>query len=77
MNEKRLKFNDVEVIKKEFHTFKQPITLSLVDIDKIIISDKFKHIDKSFKYFICYKEDDIIEIIKYCFTSMEWIHKIF
>ena len=29
-----------------------PITLNLVDIGKIVISDKFKHNNKDFKYFI-------------------------
>ena len=63
MSEKRLKFNDVEVNKKEFHAFKQPITLNLLDIDKIVVSDKFEHSDKVFKYFIDYKEDNIIRAL--------------
>ena len=37
-----------------------PIALSLVDIAKIIISDKFKHNDKGSKYFIGYTDDNII-----------------
>ena len=31
-----------------------------MDIDKIAISDKFKHSDKGFKYFIDYTPDNII-----------------
>ena len=31
-----------------------------MDIDKIAISDKFKHSDKGFKYFIGYTPDNII-----------------
>ena len=39
--EKILKFGDAELNKKEFSSSKQPIALNLVDIDKIIISNKF------------------------------------
>ena len=48
MSEKTLKFVDVEVSKKDFLAFKQANTLNLVGIDKIVISDKFKHSDKGF-----------------------------
>ena len=43
MNEKTLKFNNIKLIKKEFHKSKQPIDLDLVIIDQIVISDEFKH----------------------------------
>ena len=49
-------FNDVEADNNKFHAFKQTITLNLLDIEKIVISDKFKHSDKGFKCFIGYKE---------------------
>ena len=52
MSEKTLKFNNVGVNKKEFHKSNQPIHLSLVTVDQIVISDKFKHSDDCFKYFI-------------------------
>ena len=48
MNEKTLKFNNVQVIKKEIHTSKQPIVLSSVLIMKIVVSDKFEHSPKGF-----------------------------
>ena len=38
----------------------QAIDLNLVDTDKIVISNKFKHTDNVSKYFIGYKEDNII-----------------
>ena len=34
------------VNKKEFHAPKKPIALNLVDINKLVISDKFKHNNK-------------------------------
>ena len=52
MSEKTLKFNDIRVNKKEFHKSKQPVEIMSVNIDQIVVSDKFKHSDKGFKYFI-------------------------
>ena len=49
MTKKTLKFNNIRVNKKEFYKSKQPIDLSLVIIDQIVISDKFKHSDDGFK----------------------------
>ena len=60
MNEKTLKFN-IRVNKKEFHKSKQPIDLDLVNVDQIVVSDKFKHNDKNFKYFIGYQEGEIVK----------------
>ena len=60
MSKKKLKFDTTEVNKKEFHNSKQPTGLNLVDVDQIVISDKFKYNDDGFKYFIGYKEDNII-----------------
>ena len=34
-----------------------------MNINQILISDKFEHNDKGFKYFIGYKEDDIIRLL--------------
>ena len=55
MNEKTLKFHNIVANKKEFDKSKQPINLDLVNVDQIVISDRFKHIDDGFKYFIGYK----------------------
>ena len=60
MSEKTLKFNDVIVNKKEFRASKQPIALSLVDTDKIVVSEEFKHSDSGSKYFIGYLDNDDI-----------------
>ena len=61
MSGKRLEFDNTEVNKKEFHVSKQAIGLNLVDTNKIVISDKFKHSDNGFKYFIGYKDDNVIK----------------
>ena len=61
MNEKTLKFNNISLKKKEFHKSKQAINLSLVTVDQIVVSDKFKHSDDGFKYFICCREGEIVK----------------
>ena len=61
MSEKTLKFDNIRINKKEFHKSKQPIDLGLVNIDQIVVSDKFKHSDYGCKYFIGYKEGEIVK----------------
>ena len=62
MREKTLKFDNIRVNKKEFHKSKPPIDLDLiVNVDQIVVSDKFKHNDDGFKYFIGYKEGEIVK----------------
>ena len=51
----------LEFTKKEFHKSKQPIDLDLINVDQIVVSDKFKHNDDGFKYFIGYKEGEIVK----------------
>ena len=58
MSEQTLKSGDIMVKKKEFHASKQAIALNLVDTNKIVVSDKFKHSDDGSKYFIGYLHDD-------------------
>ena len=45
MSAKTLKYDNIEVNKNEFHASKQAIDLNLLDINKIVVSDKFKHGD--------------------------------
>ena len=60
MNEKTRIFDNIRVNKKGFHKSKEPIGLDLVNVDQIV-SDKFKHSDDGFKYFIGYKEGEIVK----------------
>ena len=60
MSENTLKFNNIRVNKKEFLKSKQPIDLMSVNVDQIVVSDKFNHNDEGFKYFIGYLEDEIV-----------------
>ena len=53
MIEKALKFNNIKVNKKEFHKSKQAMSLDSVTVDKIVVSDKFRH-SEGYKYYIGY-----------------------
>ena len=61
MSKKTLKFNNIRLNKKEFHNSKEPIDLMSVIVDQIVVSNKFKHDDEDFKYFIVYLEDGIVK----------------
>ena len=61
ISEKTLKFNNIKINKKEFHKSKQAIDLDSVDTDKIVVSDKFRHSEEGYKYFIGYKKDEIVK----------------
>ena len=77
MNEKTLKFNNIKVNKKEFHKSKQVIDLDSADIDKIVVSDKFRHSEEGYKYFIGYQENEIIKPLCIILSQMNGRIKIF
>ena len=60
MSKKKLKFNNVEVNKKEFHASKQPVALNLVNAHQIVVSETFEHNNTGFNHFVAYKDDHII-----------------
>ena len=70
-------FNNIKVNKKEFHKSKQTIDLDSVDTDKIIVSDKFRHSEESFKYFIGYQEDKIVKPLSIILPQMNAYIKYF
>ena len=61
MSEKTLKFNNIRLNKKECHESKEPIDLLSVKVDRIVISEKFKHNYVVFKYFIAYLKGRIVK----------------
>ena len=77
MSGKTLKLDNIEVHKKEFHTSKQVIDLNLVGITKIVISEKFKHSDKGFKYFTGNKDDNIVRSLCIILPQMSGYIKYF
>ena len=61
MSEQTLKFDNIRVNKKEFHKSKQSVDLMSVNVDQIVVSEKFKHSDEGYKYFIGYQEGGIVK----------------
>ena len=49
MSKTTLNFNEVEINKNKFHTYKQPIDLNLLDAHKVITASKIEHGDKNLK----------------------------
>ena len=47
MNKKTLNFNNIKLNKKEFHNSKKPIDLFSVDLDQIVVSDRFNIMTKA------------------------------
>ena len=77
MSKKTLKLYKVEVNKKEFHASKQAIALNLVNVNQMLISDKYEHSGKSFEYFIGYKNDNIIRPLCIILPQMNGYIKYF
>ena len=69
MSRNTLKFNNIRLNKKEFHQSKHPIELELVNVDQIVVSDKFS---------IATKDLSILLVIKKVksLNHYESIHKI-
>ena len=77
MSEKTLRFNFIKLNKKEFHKSKQPNDLISVKVDQIVISDKFKHSNKGFNYFIGYQEGEIVKQLCIILLQMSGYIKYF
>ena len=56
MENKIVKFDDAETEEYEFHKFKSPISISDIDVNKIVVSNKFPFGKQESKYFIGYKD---------------------
>ena len=76
MSEKTLKFDNIKVNKREFQS-KQPIDIDLVNVDQIVVSDKFKHNNDGFKYFIVYREAKIAKPLSTFLPQMTGYIKYF
>ena len=55
MGKEVITFDDIEVEKHKFHQCKSPILAYDVDVNKIVVSNKFPFGEKGFRYFIGYK----------------------
>ena len=76
MSEKTLKFNNIRLNKKEFYESKEPIDLLPLNVDQKVVSDKFKHNNEDFKYFIGYLEGGIVKPLCIILPQMSGYIKI-
>ena len=74
---KTLKFINIRLNKKEFHKSKEPMKLMSVIVDQIVVSDKFKHNNEGFKYFIGYQEGGIVKPLCIILPQMSGYIKYF
>ena len=77
MSSKKIKFGDQEVNKKEFYSFKQVISLDLVDSDKIVVSNKWKMNDTTYKFLCGYLNNDTIQPLCVILPQMNGYIKYF
>ena len=61
MSLKKIKFGDKDVDKKEFYSLKQAISLDSVDLDKIVVSSKWKINEATYKFLCGYLNNDVIQ----------------
>ena len=77
MSSRKIKFGDKEVHKKEFYLSKQAISLDSVDLIKIVVSNKWKISDTTYKYFCGYLNNDVIQPLCVILSQMNGYIKYF
>ena len=73
---KTLKFGNIRLNKNEFHKSRDPIDLFSVNVDQMVVSDKFKQ-NESFKHFIGNKKGKIVKPLCIILPQMSGYIKYF
>ena len=74
---KKINFGDKEVGKKEFYSSKQAILLDSVDLDKIVVSSKWKINETTCKYLCGYLNNGVIQPLCVILPQMDGYIKYF
>ena len=74
---KKIKFGDKEVSIKECYANKKAIKLDSVDLDKIIVSNKWKINETTYKYLCRYLNNDVIQPLCVVLPQMDGYIKYF
>ena len=77
MSLKKINFGDKEINKKEFYSSKQAIPLDSVDLDKIVVSSKWKINETTYKYLCGYLNNDVIQPLCVILPQMNGYIKYF
>ena len=63
MDKKNITFDDTEIEEYGFHKYKSSILIKHIDINEIVVSNKFSFGKQDFKYFIGYKYKKEIRLL--------------
>ena len=77
MSLRKINFGNKEVNKKEFYSSKQAISLDSVDLNKIVVSNKWKINDKTYKHICGYLNNDTIQPLCVILPQMDGYIKYF
>ena len=77
MSSRKIKFGYKEVNQKEFYSSKQAISLDSVDLDKIVVSNKWKISDTTYRYLCGYLNNDVIQPLCVILLQMNGYIKYF
>ena len=77
MSLRKIKFGNKEVNKKNFYSSKQAISLDSVDLNKIVVSKKWKINDTTYKHICGYLNNDTIQPLRVILPQMDGYIKYF
>ena len=77
MSLKKIKFRNEEVYKEKFYSSKQALSLDSVDLNKIVVSKKWKINDTTYKHICGYLNNDTIEPLYAILPQMDGYIKYF
>ena len=77
MSLRKIKFGNKEVNKKEFYSSKHAILLDSVDLNKIVVSKKWKINDATYKHICGYLNNDAIQPLRAILPQMDGYIKYF
>ena len=77
MSSQKIKFRDKEVDKKKLYSSKEAILLDSVDLNKIVVSSRWKLNDTKYKYFCRYLNNDVIKPLCVILPQMSGYIKYF
>ena len=73
----KTKFEKKEVNKKEFYSSKLAISLDSVDLNKIVVSKKWKINDTTYKHICEYLNNDTVQPLRFILPQMDGYIKYF
>ena len=77
MSPKKIKFGDKKIDRKEFYLSKQAILLDSIDLNEIVVSNKSKINDTTYKYSCEYLNNDTIQPLCVILPQMNGYIKYF